>query len=387
MPKSPNPALHKIVMLRFYCRNNIPSNGIFRVKISAEKAVMYICEKCDFECSYESKWLAHISTRKHKMVTVVEEKKDDNFYCKSCDYKCSYESKYMAHLTTLKHKMVIFKEISAETRNDAIICDCGKIFKFQSGLSRHRKTCNIKMDETPIKMVPEPSGNSINPELIIQLIKENSDLKTIIMEQNNKNTEYNSKLIEQNTKMLEMVKTASIVNNMNSNNTTNNTQFNLNFFLNEQCKNAMNITDFAKNIQIQFNDLENIGRNGYVEGITSIIVKNLNTMDLYSRPFHCTDLKRETLYIKDENEWNKDTLERSKLKQFIQNVANKNEDKITDWCIQHPESMINNHRQNDFYLQMYRNVLGGCGKEEQNKLDDKIIRNISKEVYVDKTQT
>jgi hypothetical protein len=285
-------------------------------------------------------------------------------------------------------------------------CECGKEYTHLSGLSKHRRVCGIfsstiiteQQDDSyendsnsdcEIENTHEDttSGNKLNKEFLINLIKENTELRNIIVEQSTKNAEqtneFKNMMLEQNNKMMELVKTNSVINT--TNNTTNNTQFNLNFFLNETCKNAMNIKDFTNSLQIDFKDLENVGHVGYIEGISNIIMKNLNMMDVHTRPFHCTDLKRETLYIKDENEWNKDTTEKTKLKSFIGDVANKNLDKINDWCDRYPESRINNHKQNEFYLKMHMNSLGGMGKDQQNKYDEKIIKNISKHIYLDKT--
>jgi hypothetical protein len=182
--------------------------------------------------------------------------------------------------------------------------------------------------------------------------------------------------MEQHNKILELSNQVSVVN-MNTNNTHN--QFNLNFFLNETCKNAINITEFIENIDIQMKELENVGKHGYVTGISNIILDRLKDMEVSKRPLHCTDLKRETMYIRNENEWNKDTEEKTTLKQVIGEVAKKNYRKIPEWQNQNPECKNVMNEQYDFSVQIMRNSLGDLD-DKQIKLDEKIIKNIAKQV-------
>jgi hypothetical protein len=306
-----------------------------------KNAEKFICEKCDFTCSKLSNWNTHISTRKHKMVT------DGNNYHKNAD--------------------------------DHYQCECGKIFKFPSGISRHKKKCQSTIPESEIVLVettPIVVKNNSSNELMLEILRQNNDFKNILVEQN-------TKIIEQSNKIIEMTSKQSVI----TNNTTNNTQFNLNLFLNETCKDALNIVDFMNNLKLEITDLENVGHNGYIEGITNIIMKSLNTIEVNKRPIHCTDLKRETMYIRDNNEWNKDNSEKTKLRTFIGRVADKNLRQLQQWRELNPECNDPQHHKFDFCIDMYQNALGGYGDEEQNKFDDQIIKNIAKRVLVDKNKT
>lgn len=201
------------------------------------------------------------------------------------------------------------------------------------------------------------------------------------------NQEIRNMMIEQNAKIIEIMNSKPVaitnITNNNNNNKTINNQFNLNLFLNETCRDAMNITEFIENIDIQMRELENVANNGYVAGITDIILTRLKQLDVSKRPLHCTDLKRETLYIKDQNEWNRDTDENSKIKNMITKVADKNYRKIPKWREQNPECKEPENEKYSFCINMMRNSLGDLG-DEQIKLDDKIIKNIAKLVVVDK---
>lgn len=247
-----------------------------------------------------------------------------------------------------------------------MICNiCFKKYKERTGLWKHSKICanqHITNDQ-PI------NPNAIN---IMNILKDNHEIRNM--------------MIEQNAKIIELMnaKPAPVTNiTNNNNNKTINNQFNLNLFLNETCRDAMNITEFIENIDIQMRELENVANNGYVAGITDIILTRLKQLDVSKRPLHCTDLKRETLYIKDKNEWNRDTEENSKIKNMITKVANKNYRKIPKWREQNPECQEPENEKYSFCINMMRNSLGDLG-DEQIKLDDKIIKNIAKLVVVDK---
>ena len=169
------------------------------------------------------------------------------------------------------------------------------------------------------------------------------------------------------------------------NTTTNNNQkFNLNFFLNTTCKDAMNMSEFIENINIDFKDIENIGKNGYINGMTSMILSRIKDLDVTKRPLHCTDLKRETMYIKDNDEWSKDTPTNSRLRNLITIMGKQNCGQINKWREQHPECLNKNHPQYEFCLDMMKNIIGDVG-ENQIRMDNKVIKNLSKHILVDKT--
>jgi hypothetical protein len=191
---------------------------------------------------------------------------------------------------------------------------------------------------------------------------------------------------ELTNKIVDICKTGlnSQTNNIsNSNINSNNKTFNLQFFLNETCKNAMNITDFINSLQIQLSDLENVGKLGYVDGISSIIVKNLNALDETTRPIHCTDKKRETFYIKDEDKWEKEDSEKNKIKNVIKNVACKNQRLLTKFKELHPGCNFSESKYADQYSKLVIEAMGGAGNNDAEK-EDQIIRKIAKEVVIDK---
>lgn len=308
------------------------------------------------------------------METKNTEKSPPKFYCKSCDYTTSHLRDYQRHETTAKHKRGLFgntmeteKNPDDSYSNDELTCkNCANKYITRSGYWKHIKKCTPK-DVTIVVVKPKPD---INSNAMIEIIKQNQEFKEMIVEQNHKIMELSNKI--------------NVVNNKTTNNITNNNQFNLNLFLNETCKDAINIQEFICDLQIQMKELENVAKNGYVSGITDIILSRLKQLDISKRPLHCTDLKREVLYIRDENEWNKDNDEKSKLKNMIGQIANKNYRKIPEWREHNPECQNTETQQYEFCIQMMRNSLGEIG-EEQDKLDEKIIKNIAKQVVVDKT--
>ena len=289
-------------------------------------------------------------------ISVLESSK--NFLCKKCNYKTCRKSQYTRHLSTDKHKkmendskMVVNDSVSVlKSSKQNFTCNCGKVYKYDSGYYRHKKLCS----ENNNKKTDEPTDK----ELIMLLIKENSELKNMMM-----------KVIENGT----------------HNTTTNshNKTFNLQLFLNETCKDAMNIMDFVDSIKLQLSDLENVGKLGYVEGISNIIVKNLNDLDVTERPIHCTDKKRETIYIKDEDKWEKEDEEKKKIKKVIKHVANKNIRLLQKFKEAHPDCNKSTSKFSDQYDKIIVESMGGSGDNDLEK-EEKIIQRISKNVTIDK---
>jgi hypothetical protein len=231
--------------------------------------------------------------------------------------------------------------------NQKYSCEtCNRGYSSRNGLWKHKKSCS-----------------NIDKELIMMLLKQNAQL-----------IEHNSELVKH-----------GINNTMNSHNTnSNNKTFNLQFFLNETCKDALNISDFVNSIQLQLTDLEETGKLGYVEGISNVVLRNLKELDTTRRPIHCSDLKREVLYIKDDNEWVKDSNEKEKIKSVIKQVANKNMKKIPDWVKMNPDCYNSSSKNNDKYLQIVSNSMSGSTIEEQHMNLNKIITKVAKEVAIDK---
>lgn len=288
----------------------------------------------------------------------MDNKKSSNlFYCKNCDYSTSRYSQWQRHIATSKHKMDKMDKIIVPVK---FVCECGKEYLYQSGLCKHKKHC-INNNKYPYF--------SNNEELIQSVLKDNNEFKQL--------------LIEQNSKIIELASKNTVINNT-TNNTTNN--FNLQMFLNVQCKDALNITEFVDSLQLQIKDLEDTGRLGYVNGVAKIFLNGLNGLDISKRPIHCSDLKRETIYIKDKDIWEKENYERNKLKLAIKMIASKNIKQIPLWQKENPEYNDSSSKKNDQYLQIVSNAMNGSTIEETQKNYDKIISKLAKEVVIQKDQ-
>jgi len=300
------------------------------------------------------------------------EKNLNKYYCQYCDFKCLQKCDWERHIIRPKHifnKDGNFKETQKLEKN--FFCNCGKKFKTNSGLWKHKHKCfNI---EQPNEADDEYMYQGINIKdkdaLILHLLKQNGDLQNKIIEMASQSTITNNNT---NTNT-----------NSHNNNTTNNA-FNLNFFLNETCKNALNITDFVSSIQLNLDDLEHTGRTGYVEGISNIVIKNLNKLEQHLRPLHCSDLKREVLYIKDNNEWMKETQHKPILTKAIKTIANENIKQISQWKDNYPDCIKSDSKKNDLYLNIVSNSMNGLTKEESDKNINKIITNVAKNVIIEK---
>jgi hypothetical protein len=297
-----------------------------------------------------------------------------NFYCENCDYGTSKKCNYDTHMASDKHKRLTkrlqMRQKSAEIQPDTsetFICSCGKKYQHRQSLWKHKKTCCI------ISCKEDLNDSAKQQQLIEYLLKENSEFKHL--------------MIDQNKQIFEIAKNSgnNHHNTNNSHNTTNNNNnFNLNFFLNEKCKNAMNIMDFVAQLQVGIKDLEDTGRLGFAEGISKIIINGLKHMDISDRPIHCSDSKREVVYIKDKDQWNKETEEKTILTTAIKHVAHKNMKQITEWTKDHPEFNDSTSKQNDKYLKIVCEAMSGSSQEETNKNYNKIIKNIVKETIIDK---
>ena len=185
-------------------------------------------------------------------------------------------------------------------------------------------------------------------------------------------------LLEQNNKIIEFAKEGKII----TNHTTNN--FSINLFLNEHCKDALNIMDFVNSLQLHMSDLEETGRLGYIEGISRIFIRGIKELDVYKRPIHCSDLKRETLYIKNENVWEKEDKEKTCLTKAIKVIGSKNIQQIADWVDKNPHCKDGNSKKNDEYMNLISNTMIGSSLQEQSENISKVIKNVSKEVFIDK---
>jgi len=291
-------------------------------------------------------------------------KNAENFNCKKCDFSCSKQSEWDRHVLTLKHQNANKCYIKNAENATAYKCDmCERAFAHRSSLSRHNKKC-LKMEEQNIV--------DTLLEQNMKLSKETTELKEFISEQNK---EFKEIILD----VCKQMKPTNITNNINSNNKT----FNLNVFLNETCKDAMNIMDFVDSLKLQITDLENVGKIGFVEGISNIIVQNLKALDVHKRPVHCSDSKREVMYIKDDDKWEKEDEEKARLRKVIKRVANKNSKLIPQFKEQHPDCGKSDSKFADQYNKLIIEAMGGTGDNDIEK-EDKIIKKIAKEVVIDK---
>jgi len=276
--------------------------------------------------------------------------KSSIFFCQKCDYNTSRKSQYERHLSTDKHR---FSLIGLTETNNLVpkvplynCQNCGTKYKHQSSLCKHKKNCYKKHD---------------SEEFNDFLMKENAKLKKML---------------------IDVCKNAT--SNTITNSCNNNKTFNLNLYLNETCKDAMNIMDFVSSIQTSLEDLETTGKLGYVEGISNIILNNMKNLDTHNRPIHCSDIKREVLYIRNNDQWTKENGDKPILTNAIKVIANENIKKIKEWKQQYPDCTDPNSKKNNMYLKIVSNSMSGGDKDESNKNMNKIISNIAKEVIIDK---
>jgi hypothetical protein len=316
----------------------------------------------------------------------MSQKRAEIYYCHKCNYKCSKKSNYDRHIMTAKHQMEINGNKWKSKNEQTHICSiCNKQYATISGLWKHQKksNCSIQTDNDETL-----TNNSIDTNSIIDILKQNKELiihnsefKNLIMEQSKQLFEFQQENQKLQKRLIDAVKDSG---NVYNNTTTNNNQkFNLNFFLNNTCKDAMNMSEFIENMEVQFEDIENIGRDGYVTGMTNMIMSRIKNLEVTKRPMHCTDLKRETIYIKDNNVWEKDD-DNKKLHNMIQCIAHKNYAILPAWRDKNPDCLDSDTPKFDFCIKMMTNVLGDTG-EGQIKLDNKVIRNIAKHINVDKS--
>jgi hypothetical protein len=283
------------------------------------------------------------------------------------------KSQYDRHLSTYKHisrtietDLEQLKQQSSESSGHQ--CICGICFNSRTTLWRHKKTCSF---EEKSNTEQAHIQQTITPELVMELIKNNKELQQIIL--------------EQHTTLNNLVKNGISNTSLNSNNNNNNNNktFNLQIFLNETCKDAMNIMDFVDSIKLQLSDLEKVGEVGYTQGISNIITTNLKALEVTQRPVHCTDKKRETMYIKDEDKWEKEDENNSKLRKAIKRVANKNITLLSKFREKHPDYSNSSSKISDKYDHIVIEAMGGAGDNDLEK-ENKIIHNISRCVVIDK---
>jgi hypothetical protein len=342
---------------------------------SANSAKVYSCLFCNITCSRKNDWDRHIITRKHLGNTSINKltiKK--SFTCAFCskEYK-SRKGLWSHNKTCTSSKQIVITSPVDTNEIDTNEIDTNEIDTNEID-TNEIDTSEIDTNE----LVDEKHEKD---KVIQLLIKENYEFKNIVLEIMKSNSDLQKQNNEIQKQMIEVCKNNSI-NTINSHNNNNNKTFNLQFFLNEQCKDAMNITDFANSFDLQLSDLETVGELGYVNGITKIMVDKLNSMDIYKRPIHCSDAKREIIYVKDANVWTKEEKDNPKLRQAIKSVSFRNMKLVYNWSNAYPESKDNESRLNDKYMQLVIQSTGGNNPIVES--ENKIIRRIAKEIVIGK---
>ena len=313
-------------------------------------------------------------------------KQPAQYYCEICNFNSSKKSNYDIHLTTAKHNKILNGDNNQSVKCPTCEsvnchkCQCGKCFKHRQGLSRHRNNCNYNSSqESKMKEVTDNDDKLSNT--IIMLVKQNQELVK-------ENQEFKQLLIDQNKQMMEMA--GNMGNTVNNNNNTSNVnshnKFNLNVFLNEDCKNAMSLTDFVNTMNLTIEDFIQTGELGFVDGISKVMVERINNMDLHDRPVHCTDLKRETVYVKDQDKWEKD-VEKVRLRKAVNNVAKDNKSLTSEWMEATPDVNTSGTANYENFFKYSQSALGGMGTDKNKAFEDKIMKNIMKETTIDRGQS
>jgi len=313
------------------------------------------------------------------MSTKKTPKNPNIFFCEKCNFKCSNKKDFSRHENTAKHKNQHLSTICQPKKPQIFSCCCGKEYKERTGLWKHKQKCIFRNRE-----------NTNNDDLHGNLLKQNEQLHKMIIirdeeykkekeEQKKRDHEHKNEHLKEIQMLSEQI--SKISSNV-TNNTTNNNKFNLNFFLNTQCKDAMSIQSFMENLQLGGKELEHMGDVGYLNGMIDIFNNTLGNMDIYKRPLHCTDLKREVLYFKQGTDWEKDSEDKQHLKKLIKNVESKNYHNLQEWQNDHPDSRECDTRENQHYMKIATEALGGADFNKDSIYLSKIMKHILKDVIV-----
>jgi len=328
----------------------------------------FFCEICNYKCYHKNDFTKHLMTLKHKKMANPKQKthiKSPDFFCKLCDFKCSNKNDYNRHLMTRKHKKT---EKPQQKTQIEYKCGCGKKYKHLSSLCSHKRNCND---------IHKQNDNVCNNDINLfmkELQKRDEENKKLREEQHKRDIEH-KKDIEKLSSQISQISTVTT-------NTTNNNKFNLNFFLNTQCKDAMSIQSFMENLSIGSKELEHMGDVGFLNGMIDIFNNTIGNMDIHKRPLHCTDKKREVLYFKQGDEWEKDSTDKQQLKKLIKDVETKNYYNVRDWSRAHKDSFTSETAAGDQYMKIATEALGGADSTKDSIYLSKIMKHIIREVTV-----
>jgi hypothetical protein len=328
------------------------------------------CEYCDVICSRKNDWERHILTAKHRKNVSLDVSANSNvskYSCNSCDYSCCGKYSWTKHIQTKKHKNNILdeklKKIPQIPQNEYTCEKCSKIYNKYNSYWAHSKKCSGSKPESNVNL------------LINQLIADNKELRNFIIEQA---TEHKKETREIVNKVIENAK--PVTNNNTINGNVNNQKFNISVYLNEQCKDAINFSDFIKNIEVSREDLENNAQLGFVDGFSKILIENLKQLSKTERPIHCTDVKRETMYIKDEDKWSKEE-DSTKINNAIQEVTRKSMRTLLNWKEENPDYKDNDSEFSNLCIVIQKNSMAAHNRDTYFP---KVAKAIAKEVIVDK---
>ena len=349
------------------------------------KSPKFYCEKCDFISNNKKDYNTHLLTRKHYN-RINNMSSSLKFKCDICNITINTKKEYEVHLLTKKHYNRTHPTSEPPPKKIFTCKKCDKEYSARNSLWYHEIKCEVvkqiiikekekekgeEKKENHIISPIIPQTDNVCLSMMMDLIKQN---QAILLE----NNEFKELIIEQNKKIIDIVKEGKTITNNTNNNTINNNKFNLNFFLNEQCKDAMNIMDFANSLKIKMMEVENVGSNGYTEGISDIIIRGLKELDIFKRPIHCSDLKREVLHVKNNDAWEKDQ-EQTQLVCAIKKVARNNFMQVAEWKKEHPNWTDMDSQEHNVYCKIVEE--SSSGNEPKFK---KIIKNVAKEVVIEK---
>lgn len=359
----------------------------------------FFCQKCNFKCNSNSQWKIHTMTNKHNSEKKTKSN-DENDTVQVIETELLPEENHCESDMPVSETKIKDKNVLKEVTDESIHkhkCACGKTYKYKQGLSVHKKRCieTFKFPEVQSKkddselVTNEKSNTSSNTsdmdnflmntikDLVTQhhefttlLVNQNMEMKNTIMNENN---EFKNMIIKQTSKLIETNKASNITNNIQNN------RFNLNIFLNEECKDAINITDYVDKMELQLEDLEATAQLGYTDGITKIISDRIRGTSITKRPFHCTDGKREIVYVKDNDIWEKEQSDKPRMRKMITNVIHKNLQQLIKWHQKYPECADSDNTKNTEYLNMMIQANGGS---EREKKEEQILKNILKEALL-----
>jgi hypothetical protein len=316
------------------------------------------------------------------------QKNAEKYACVICDFITANKFDYSRHINTNKHILRVsamqhdIKSNTCDKKTHTHICSmCNTEYKDPSGLWRHKKKCSA-VNHQNVPPQSNSSSEDMQMNIILELVKQNQEFKDLLVQQSNQ-------MMEQNKTMIEVAKNSQINNTINNNNNIDNSHshnktFNLQFFLNETCKDAMNMKDFIKSLELSLPELEKMGEIGFAEGMSRVFVNRLNSLDITKRPIHCSDVKREIIHIKDDNKWERDNANLDRLRKIIKQLTHKNILRVDDWKKANPGCTEYNSRKNDQYLRLNMEAIGPVDEADEKRDFGKIIRRVAENTAIDK---